>query len=80
MMMKDKKTGIIHLVRQFISILIGIWNKFRGNNEELKDKRLQKCVKCPQLSYDNMFYCALCDCAVELKARVKKEECPISFW
>lgn len=66
---------MINIAKRLISILKGWYNYWKGNNEELRNERLQICVDCEHLGFDDMFYCKVCDCPLETKSRVVSEKC-----
>lgn len=58
------------------NIIVGFWLWLFGDVKLYQKERLEICESCSP----NRSTCPACNCFKELKARVKKEKCPIGMW
>lgn len=59
------------------NILKGLWYWLIGKNEFIRMNRAKHCNECLE---KNTFTCGECGCFLQLKLRVKDEECPLGKW
>ena len=73
----DLKLDFLIFKHKASNILKGLWYWLVGKNELTRMKRAEHCNECLE---KNTFTCNECGCFLQLKLRVKDEECPLGKW